>query len=322
MPGRPSANANAPPATCPSRCIVCTSRVPAAPASRPPPARHAMRRSRPSMRTSSRSRIMPTQAGRAATFARRGPGRPCSHADVPVAGAGPALLRPLLSLPRAAIDAYARAAGLEWVDDESNADTGVKRNFIRRDIAPRLAAAFPGYPATLARAAAHQAEAAELHDDLARLDGADALESDVGLGLTLDRAALMMLCRSAPHRARNLLRWFLRQHGLRAVRGAPCRDARPTADAGPADARVQLAVGQRSASIAAASSMRARRRRAVRRVAGGSRTRSHCRTDRWNSRGAQARELPARRSRRTSSPCARARAASAFGPRPAGRHAC
>jgi tRNA(Ile)-lysidine synthase len=53
-----------------------------------------------------------------------------------------------LSLPRAAIDAYARAAGLEWVDDESNADTGVKRNFIRRDIAPRLAAAFPGYPAT------------------------------------------------------------------------------------------------------------------------------------------------------------------------------
>src|SRR5438477_3170055 len=56
--------------------------------------------------------------------------------------AGPALLRPLLSLPRAAIDAYARAAGLAWVDDESNADIGVKRNFLRRDIAPRLAAAF------------------------------------------------------------------------------------------------------------------------------------------------------------------------------------
>ena len=84
--------------------------------------------------------------------------------------AGPALLRPLLALPRAAIDAYAQARGLAWVDDESNADTGVKRNFLRHEIAPRLAAAFPGYPATLARAAAHQAEAARLADELARID--------------------------------------------------------------------------------------------------------------------------------------------------------
>jgi tRNA(Ile)-lysidine synthase len=76
----------------------------------------------------------------------------------------------LLSLPRAADRRLCTRPGLEWVDDESNADTGVKRNFIRRDIAPLLAAAFPGYPATLARAAAHQAEAALLHDDLARLD--------------------------------------------------------------------------------------------------------------------------------------------------------
>ncbi len=155
--------------------------------------------------------------------------------------AGPALLRPLLSLPRAAIDAYARAVGLEWVDDESNADTGVKRNFIRRDIAPRLAAAFPGYPVTLARAAAHQAEAAELHDDLARLDGANAMGSEVDLGLTLDRAALIALGGRAPHRARNLLRWFLRQHGLRApsaVRLAVMLDQLTQA---PADARVRLA---------------------------------------------------------------------------------
>ena len=154
---------------------------------------------------------------------------------------GPALLRPFLALPRAAIDAYARARGLAWVDDESNADTGVKRNFIRREIAPRLAAAFPGYPATLARAAAHQAEAAQLHDDLATLDASDAIASDGDAGMTLDRAALIALCRRAPHRARNLLRWFLRQHGLRAPSTARLAAMLDQLTQAPADARVRLA---------------------------------------------------------------------------------
>ena len=155
--------------------------------------------------------------------------------------AGPALLRPLLSLPRAAIDAYARAAGLEWVDDESNADTGVKRNFIRRDIAPRLAAAFPGYPATLARAAVHQAEAAAAPRRSRAPRRRGCLGFDVDIGLTLDRDALIALYRRAPHRARNLLRWFLHQHGLRApsaVRLAVMLDQLTQA---PADARVRLA---------------------------------------------------------------------------------
>src|SRR5437762_10920808 len=44
------------------------------------------------------------------------------------AGSGPVLLRPLLTLPRSAIDAYAKARALAWVDDESNANTEVKRN--------------------------------------------------------------------------------------------------------------------------------------------------------------------------------------------------
>ena len=165
--------------------------------------------------------------------------RPCRRTRSPAAG--PALLRPLLDAAARGDRRLRRAAGLAWVDDESNADTGVKRNFIRRDIAPRLAAAFPGYPATLARAAAHQAEAAELADDLARLDGADAMRSEVDLGLTLDRAALIALGGRAPHRARNLLRWFLRQHGLRApsaVRLAVMLDQLTQA---PADARVRLA---------------------------------------------------------------------------------
>jgi len=134
--------------------------------------------------------------------------------------AGPPLLRPLLAVSRGAIDAYAQARGLAFVDDESNANTGVKRNFIRHEIAPRLARAFPGYPATLVRAAAHQADAARLADDLARLDAANAIAADVVRGMLLDRGLLIGLFRRAPYRARNLLRWFIVEHGLRTPSAA------------------------------------------------------------------------------------------------------
>jgi len=153
---------------------------------------------------------------------------------------GPALLRPFLALPRAAIDAYAAARGLAWVDDESNANTGVKRNFIRHDVAPRVAAAFPGYPATLVRAAAHQAEAARLIDELAQYDAQGAIADDPVAGATLDRAALIALAARAPHRARNLLRWFLRQHELSAPSAARLAAMLDQLSRAAPDARVRL----------------------------------------------------------------------------------
>jgi tRNA(Ile)-lysidine synthase len=154
--------------------------------------------------------------------------------------AGPALFRPLLSVPRSVIDAYARARGLAFVDDESNVDTGMRRNFIRHEIAPRLAAAFPGYPATLVRAAAHQADASRLADDLARLDAANAITTDANRRALLDRGSLIALFRRAPYRARNLLRWFIVEHGLRtpsAARLAVMLDQLVNA---AADSRVRL----------------------------------------------------------------------------------
>jgi tRNA(Ile)-lysidine synthase len=133
---------------------------------------------------------------------------PAAHA-----GAGPALLRPWLALPGTAVEAFARERGVRWIDDESNADTELKRNYLRHEIGPRLAAAFPGYPATLVRAAAHNAEAAHLLDELAAIDARDADVDDNDVP-TIDRAALIALAQRAPPRARNLLRWFLRRHAL------------------------------------------------------------------------------------------------------------
>ncbi len=153
---------------------------------------------------------------------------------------GPELLRPLLALPRAAIGAYAAARGLAWVDDESNANTGVKRNFIRHEVAARLATAFPGYPATLVRAAAHQAEAARLIDELAQLDAQGAVADDPVAGATLERAALIALATRAPHRARNLLRWFLRHHQLDAPSAGRLAAMLDQLSGAAPDARVRL----------------------------------------------------------------------------------
>jgi tRNA(Ile)-lysidine synthase len=65
------------------------------------------------------------------------------------------LLRPLLDVPREEILAYAREHGLEWVEDESNADEALTRNFVRRRVAPLLENRFPGWKKALARAARH-----------------------------------------------------------------------------------------------------------------------------------------------------------------------
>lgn len=116
--------------------------------------------------------------------------------------------RPLLEVPRAEIDAYAREHALSWVDDESNASARFARNAIRRTVMPALASLRPDPGATLARAAAHQAESALLQDDLAALDAAGAFD-----GVSLSREALAAL---PAHRGRNLLRWFLRARGLPA----------------------------------------------------------------------------------------------------------
>ena len=115
-------------------------------------------------------------------------------------------LRPLLDVPRAVINAYIEARGLPFVDDDSNTDVRYARNALREQVIPALAKMAPGYPATVARAAQLEAEAAALIDDLAAIDAKSACD-----GTTLSREAL---CSMPPHRGRNLLRWFLRQRGL------------------------------------------------------------------------------------------------------------
>jgi tRNA(Ile)-lysidine synthase len=145
----------------------------------------------------------------------------------------PALLRPLLSLTRATLAAYAQTRGLGWIEDESNRDPRHRRNLLRHEIAPRLVAGFQGYPATLARAASLQAEASALLDELAALDAEGAID-EVGL----DRAQLAGLSNA---RAANLLRWFLRREGLRPPADARLADVLRQLRTASADARTRIA---------------------------------------------------------------------------------
>ncbi|SFW36975.1 tRNA lysidine(34) synthetase TilS [Nitrosovibrio sp. Nv17] len=117
----------------------------------------------------------------------------------------PRLLRPMLDVPRRAIENHARARALAWIVDESNGDTAFDRNFLRHELLPLLERRFPAYRATLARASRHLAEAAGLLDELAAADGEAHFVAD---GLRVE--ALREL---APARARNLLRHFLARQG-------------------------------------------------------------------------------------------------------------
>ena len=64
-----------------------------------------------------------------------------------------AVVRPLLGLPRAALQAAVAAAGLEPVEDPTNQDTGVPRNRVRHRLLPSLMEEDPELPERLARLA-------------------------------------------------------------------------------------------------------------------------------------------------------------------------
>jgi tRNA(Ile)-lysidine synthase len=78
--------------------------------------------------------------------------------------------RPLLGVARKELEAYANKHHLNWIDDESNFDTGYDRNFLRHEILPLLKKRFPATASTLSRTSTLCAEAAELLANNARND--------------------------------------------------------------------------------------------------------------------------------------------------------
>ena len=84
------------------------------------------------------------------------------------------LLRPLLDVTRAELEAYAAEHQLSWIEDPSNQDRQFSRNYLRHQVFPVLTQRWPQAVATMARSAAHLSEAQGLLDELAQIDLASA----------------------------------------------------------------------------------------------------------------------------------------------------
>ena len=117
------------------------------------------------------------------------------------------LARPLLEFSRAELEEWARSEQLQWLDDPSNANTNFDRNFLRHRVLPALRERWSAAAHSATRSTAHLREAGRLLDVLAAAD----LES-VAIGSCLSMTQLASL---APARRRNVLRHWIRQHGMR-----------------------------------------------------------------------------------------------------------
>ena len=118
------------------------------------------------------------------------------------------LWRPLLDCTRSQLEAYARLHQLEWIDDESNRDLRIRRNFLRAEVMPLLARGFGQPVIALVRTARHLAAAAQLADALGDIDIALAQRGDA-----LDVCTLKAL---DDVRLANLLRRWIERKRLRA----------------------------------------------------------------------------------------------------------
>ena len=126
------------------------------------------------------------------------------------------LIRPMLNCRRAEIEAFCRRAGLTWREDATNADTRLRRNFIRHEVLPllrerlnpradeavlRLAAAAAEAESVLAELAAAALERAmrEAGDDRVVLDAAPLAQEPPAVRACALREALERL--GAPMRS-------------------------------------------------------------------------------------------------------------------------
>ncbi|KRG70251.1 tRNA(Ile)-lysidine synthetase [Stenotrophomonas terrae] len=120
------------------------------------------------------------------------------------------LWKPLLQVPRSALETYASQHRLHWIEDPSNDSADFDRNFLRLQVLPLLRQRWPHASAAMARSAGLAAQAAALlHENDAAL-----LQQGLDPSGALQVAALRLL---APAQQSRLLRLWVNQRGLPAL---------------------------------------------------------------------------------------------------------
>ncbi|MGF1799237.1 tRNA lysidine(34) synthetase TilS [Vibrio gigantis] len=112
------------------------------------------------------------------------------------------IVRPMLSVTRADIEASARDMALTWVEDESNQDVRFDRNFIRHQVTPVLTERWPSFRESVSRSAQLCAEQEMLLDELLASLLQQALGDDHSLSIEVLSEQSVLL------RARLLRMWL------------------------------------------------------------------------------------------------------------------
>lgn len=112
------------------------------------------------------------------------------------------ILRPLLTTAKSELLAFAQAAQLEWVEDNSNFEIDFDRNYLRLKVLPLLQERFPNTNQNLARVTQLAATSQQLNQDLAQIDLATCQRTEHSLNLE-------SFLKLAAYRQVNLLRYWL-----------------------------------------------------------------------------------------------------------------
>lgn len=121
------------------------------------------------------------------------------------------LLRPLLDDSRADLVAYAEAHQLQYIDDDSNEDKTLDRNYLRHAVMPLLESRWPGFARNWTHSADVLADASEALDQLAAADARACGLRQQSFGCSVQSDSLQNL---SPLRAHGVLRYACEQFSV------------------------------------------------------------------------------------------------------------
>ena len=169
------------------------------------------------------------------------------------------LLRPFLALPRSVLADYAKAHGLDWCEDPSNADITRDRNFIRHQVLPPLKARWPELVTAMATAGASLAREFELLDAELQAPLREVLGSGEGI-------SIQALLARAPSLRLPLLRRALAVLGVHSLSEAHLSEILRQVQT-PGDRMPTFALGKGVSLVRFAGTLKLRKEQLVERAA-------------------------------------------------------
>ena len=115
--------------------------------------------------------------------------------------------RPLLTVNKSQILAYAQQRQLNWIEDDSNTDERLNRNYLRHQVIPTLQQRWPQTVERVSAASQRLQEAEQLLQDLAEMDYQQVKDQANSLNIT-------RLAQLSDARRHNVLRYWLQQLGF------------------------------------------------------------------------------------------------------------